>query len=127
MDRHLKLVHDAFELRSDVRSMFGVCEDEAVKLVASGRRPELIDRIYASFAAYKDMHDVVIVQGTSLGSGKLDAEIAGALGAPAVIACQVGIYKVGGRCLCGSSGRSVQLLTAYTQHHSTHCALCLPA
>jgi BioD-like phosphotransacetylase family protein len=85
----LRLVHDAFELRSDVRSMFGVPEEEAVRLVASGKRPELIDRIYASYAAYKDTHDVVIVQGTSLGSGKLDAEIAGALGAPAIIACQV--------------------------------------
>jgi BioD-like phosphotransacetylase family protein len=89
LDRHLRLVHDAFELRSDVRSMFGVPEEEAVRLVASGKRPELIDRIYASYAAYKDTHDVVIVQGTSLGSGKLDAEIAGALGAPAIIACQV--------------------------------------
>lgn len=89
LDRHLRLVHDAFELRSDVRSMFGVPEDEAVRLVASGRRPELIDRIYAAYAAYKDTHDVVLVQGTSLGSGKLDAEIAGALNAPAIIACQV--------------------------------------
>jgi hypothetical protein len=89
LDRHLRLVHDAFELRSDVKAMFGVPEDEAVRLVASGKRAELIDRIYASYAAYKDMHDVVLVQGTSLGSGKLDAEIAGALNAPAIIACQV--------------------------------------
>lgn len=89
LDRHLRLVHDAFELRSDVKAMFGVPEDEAVRLVASGKRAELIDRIYASYAAYKDMHDVVLVQGTSLGSGKLDAEIVGALNAPAIIACQV--------------------------------------
>lgn len=90
LDRHLRLVRDAFQLRSDVRSMFGVPHDEAVKLVTSGRRPELIDRIYAAYAAYKDAHDIVIVQGTSLGTGKLDAEIAGALNAPAIIACQVG-------------------------------------
>jgi len=90
LDRHLRLVHDAFQLRSDVRSMIGVPHDEAVKLVTSGRRPELIDRIYAAYAAYKDAHDIVIVQGTSLGTGKLDAEIAGALNAPAIIACQVG-------------------------------------
>lgn len=94
LDKHLRLVHDTFELRSDVKSMFGVAEDEAVRLVASGKRAELIDRIYASYMAYKDSHDVVLVQGTSLGSGKLDAEIAGALNAPAIIACQV---KVGGR------------------------------
>lgn len=89
LDRHLRLVHDAFELHSDVKSMFGVAEDEAVRLLASGKRSELIDRIYASYAAYKDMHDVVLVQGSSIGSGKLDAEIAGAINAPAIIACQV--------------------------------------
>jgi BioD-like phosphotransacetylase family protein len=73
--------------------MFGVAEDDAVKLLASGKRAELIDRIYASYAAYKDMHDVVLVQGTSIGSGKLDAEIAGALNAPTIIACQVGTCR----------------------------------
>jgi BioD-like phosphotransacetylase family protein len=91
LDRHLRLVHDAFELCSDVKTMFGVAEDEAVKLLAMGKRAELIDRIYASYAAYKDMHDVVLVQGTSIGTGKLDAEIAGVLNAPAIIACQVRI------------------------------------
>lgn len=95
LDKHLRLVHDAFELRSDVRSMFGVAEDEAVRLVASGKRAELIDRIYASYMSYKDSHDVVLVQGTSLGSGKLDAEIAGALNAPAIIACQAKDLPIG--------------------------------
>lgn len=110
MDRHLRLVHDAFQLRSDIRSMFGVTEDEAVRLLASGHRSDLIDRIYASYAAYKDMHDVVIVQGTMLGTGKLDAEIAGALNAPAIIAAQVGVRtrqgegegEEGGRAITGS-------------------------
>lgn len=88
-DRHLQLMRDAFELRSDLRSMSGVPEDEAVKLMASGKRAELMDRIFASFTAYKDMHDVVIVQGATLGSGRLDAEIAGVLNTPTIIACQV--------------------------------------
>lgn len=95
LDRHLRLVHDAFELCSDVKTMFGVAEDEAVKLLAMGKRAELIDRIYASYAAYKDMHDVVLVQGTSIGTGKLDAEIAGVLNAPAIIACQAKDLPIG--------------------------------
>lgn len=84
----MRLIHDAFELKYDVKSMMGVPEDEAVRLLAAGKRAELLDRIYASFATYRDMHDMVIVHGTSLGSGKLDAEIASAISTPAVITCQ---------------------------------------
>lgn len=88
IDRHLRVVHDAFDLRYDLRAMVGVPEEEAVKLIAANKRPELLDRIYAAFMAYKDVHDMVVVHGTSLGSGKLDAEIASALAAPAIIGVQ---------------------------------------
>lgn len=88
MDRHLKLVHDTFELKYNVKQMMGVPEEEAVRLVAAGQRAELLDRVYASFTAYKEMHDMVIVHGTGVGSGKLDAEIASAISSPAIITCQ---------------------------------------
>ncbi|KAF8061400.1 pta [Scenedesmus sp. PABB004] len=88
LDRHLRLVHDTFELKYETRLMQGVAEEEAVRLVAAGRRGELLDRIYASFVAYKEMHDMVIVHGTAIGSGKLDAEIASALESPALITAQ---------------------------------------
>ncbi|KAF6251911.1 phosphate acetyltransferase [Scenedesmus sp. NREL 46B-D3] len=88
IDRHLKLIHDTFELKYDVKQMMGVPEEEAVRLVAAGQRSELLDRVYASFAAYKEMHDMVIVHGSGVGSGKLDAEIANAISSPAIITCQ---------------------------------------
>jgi BioD-like phosphotransacetylase family protein len=88
LDAFLRLVHDAFGLTYDARTMVGVPEDEAVQLVAAGRRAELLDRVYASFAAYRDLHDLVIVHGTSIGGGKLDAEIAAALAAPTILTCQ---------------------------------------
>jgi hypothetical protein len=47
--------------------MMGVPEEEAVRLVAAGQRAELLDRVYASFAAYREMHDMVIVHGTGVG------------------------------------------------------------
>jgi hypothetical protein len=50
--------------------MMGVPEEEAVRLVAAGQRAELLDRVYASFAAYKEMHDMVIVHGTAIGEGQ---------------------------------------------------------
>eukprot|EP00878_Enallax_costatus_P009319 GHUV01009739.1.p1 GENE.GHUV01009739.1~~GHUV01009739.1.p1 ORF type:complete len:586 (+),score=159.89 GHUV01009739.1:322-2079(+) len=88
MDNQLRLIHDAFELKYDLKSMFCVSEDEAVREVAAGKRGDLVDRIYAAFQGYKEMHDMVIVHGTSVGSGRFDAEIASAIAAPAVIACQ---------------------------------------
>jgi hypothetical protein len=47
--------------------MMGVPEEEAVRLVAAGQRAELLDRVYASFAAFREMHDMVIVHGTAIG------------------------------------------------------------
>lgn len=88
IDRQLRLIHDAFEFKYDVKSMMGVSEEEAVRDVAAGKRADLTDRIYAAFQGYREMHDMVIVHGTSVGSGKLDAEIASAISSPAVIACQ---------------------------------------
>eukprot|EP00882_Tetradesmus_deserticola_P027312 GHRQ01030204.1.p1 GENE.GHRQ01030204.1~~GHRQ01030204.1.p1 ORF type:complete len:190 (+),score=57.14 GHRQ01030204.1:123-692(+) len=67
MDRHLRLVHDTFEPKYDVKQMMGVPEEEAVRLVAAGQRAELLDRVYAAFAAFREMHDMVIVHGTSVG------------------------------------------------------------
>lgn len=88
IDNQLRLIHDAFELKYDLKSMFCVSEDEAVREVAAGKRGDLVDRIYAAFQGYKDMHDMVIIPGTSVGSGRFDAEIASAIAAPALIACQ---------------------------------------
>lgn len=86
LDGQLRLVHDAFELKYDIRTMMGVPEDEAVHLVAAGKKGELLDRIYSAYVAYKEAHDAVLVHGVGIGSGKLDAEVAAALGAPAIIA-----------------------------------------
>jgi hypothetical protein len=47
--------------------MMGVPEEEAVRLIAAGQRSELLDRVYASFTAYREMHDMVIVHGTAVG------------------------------------------------------------
>ena len=34
-------------------NMFGVLEDEAARLVAGGKVPDLMDRIYAAYAKYR--------------------------------------------------------------------------
>eukprot|EP00775_Hariotina_reticulata_P002838 gene2838-3131_t len=88
LDKQLRLIHDAFELKYDIRSMMGVPEEEAVKLVTSGKRAELLDKIFAAYTSYKEMHDVVLVHGVALGAGRLDADVASAINAPAILTCQ---------------------------------------
>jgi BioD-like phosphotransacetylase family protein len=88
LDKQLRLVHDAFELKYDMKAMMGVPEEEAVKLLTSGKKAELLDRIFASYTSYKEMHDVVLVHGLGLGTGRLDADVASAINAPAIITCR---------------------------------------
>jgi hypothetical protein len=44
--------------------------------------PPCTSQIYSSFASYRENHDLVVVEGPSLGGGEVDAQIAAALSAP---------------------------------------------
>jgi BioD-like phosphotransacetylase family protein len=85
VDAQLRLVHGAFEQKQDIRSMFGVPADEATRMIAAGKTADMMDQIYSAYAAYKDMNDVVVVQGTDVGAEDMDSQIAAALGTPAII------------------------------------------
>jgi len=90
VDQHLRLIHDVFDLKHDVRQMVGLPEDEATRMIAAGKTADMLDRIYASYAAYKDMHDVVIVQATGVGTEEVEAQLAASLGCPAIITGRMG-------------------------------------
>jgi hypothetical protein len=90
VDQHLRLIHDVFDLKHDVRQMVGLPEDEATRMIAAGKTADMLDRIYASFAAYKSMHDVVIVQGSGVGTEEVEAQLAASLSCPAIITGRMG-------------------------------------
>jgi BioD-like phosphotransacetylase family protein len=87
IDRRAELVAAASDHRAlgDPREMVGVPEEEAALLIASGRTSELLDRIYAAFAAVRDRHDMVVVEGTGVGGSEFEAQVAAALGTPVLL------------------------------------------
>lgn len=88
LDRRAALVAAASDHRAlgDPREMVAVPEEEAALLIASGRTSELLDRIYAAFAAVRDRHDMVVVEGTGVGGSEFEAQVAAALGTPVLLA-----------------------------------------
>lgn len=86
VDKHLQLIHAAFNHRgADLQNMIGATEDEATKAMAAGKLNDLLDKIYGNFAAYKEEHDLVVVEGASIGGSEFDAQIAGALNTPVLL------------------------------------------
>ncbi|KXZ42483.1 hypothetical protein GPECTOR_142g704 [Gonium pectorale] len=79
VDRHTDLIHKVFKMSCDPHKMYGVQETEAARLIASGKTAELLDRIYASYASYKEGHDLVLMEGpgSGLGDTELDAHVSG--------------------------------------------------
>jgi BioD-like phosphotransacetylase family protein len=88
LDRRAQLVAAQSDHRAlgDPRDMVAVAEEEAALMIASGRTSELLDRIYAAYAAMKDRHDMVVVEGTGVGGAEFEAQVAAALGTPVLLA-----------------------------------------
>lgn len=84
VDRHVELIHQAFDWKFDVKNMMGVSEEEATRAISLGKGNDVLDKIYAKYAAYKEQHDVVVIEGTKLG-GDMDAQISAALNAPVLL------------------------------------------
>ncbi|KAK9820016.1 hypothetical protein WJX72_005170 [[Myrmecia] bisecta] len=88
--RHVELLHEAFGLAEPMSRMVGVRGYEAVQLLASGRQDELMDRIFDAYESYKELHELVILEGVSTGSlgrttADLDAKIASVLNTPVLM------------------------------------------
>jgi len=86
-DPRAELVAAASDHRAlgDPRLMVAVPEEEAARLMASGRASELLDRIYSAFAAARLRHDVVVVEGTGVGGSEFEAQVCAALGTPVLL------------------------------------------
>eukprot|EP01025_Chloroclados_australasicus_P044491 TRINITY_DN4825_c0_g2_i1.p1 TRINITY_DN4825_c0_g2~~TRINITY_DN4825_c0_g2_i1.p1 ORF type:complete len:785 (-),score=113.95 TRINITY_DN4825_c0_g2_i1:507-2861(-) len=86
IDRHVALMNAAFKLKGSAESMQGVTLEEGRSLIAQGKTDQLLDVIYSRFAAYKEDHELVILEGNPLVGGKeLDARISEALGSPVLL------------------------------------------
>jgi BioD-like phosphotransacetylase family protein len=61
------MVHSAFALKDDPRTMYAVTRKEAVGLLAQDKGDELLDRIYTAYEEYSEKHDLVVIEGTHEG------------------------------------------------------------
>ncbi|KAI8473674.1 MAG: phosphate acetyltransferase [Monoraphidium minutum] len=86
VDRHLRLIRSVYEMKGDASQMVGQLEDEAARLIAGGKTADLLDRMYANYAKYKESKDLVLVTSPPMVGEQLDAQIASALGAPVLLA-----------------------------------------
>mmetsp|Transcript_19762 Transcript_19762/g.42933 ORF Transcript_19762/g.42933 Transcript_19762/m.42933 type:complete len:768 (-) Transcript_19762:957-3260(-) len=87
VDRHVELVYNICELKGDVRNMAGVNHTEAQKMIGSGKLNDLLDKVYAGYASYKDQREFTVVEGPGplLGGTELDAQVAAALSTPVIM------------------------------------------
>ncbi|KAG2450893.1 hypothetical protein HYH02_004725 [Chlamydomonas schloesseri] len=89
VDRHVELMYRVFKMSGDPKRMTGISDAEAALLIANGKQPEVLDRIYAAYMAYKDGAelDLCLVEGPGplMGGTELDAQIAAALNAPVLM------------------------------------------
>jgi BioD-like phosphotransacetylase family protein len=85
----LLISFQVFGLSESVDEMCGVHVDEAMAMLAQGKRDELLDRIVEAFERYKNGKDFVVISGYQLPmeqSHAINALIATVLRAPIVLA-----------------------------------------
>ncbi|KAG2494209.1 hypothetical protein HYH03_007567 [Edaphochlamys debaryana] len=87
IDRHVDLVYKTFNMQGDPGRMTGLQDVEAARLLAAGKQADLLDKIYGQYAAYKEGHDLVLVEGPGpvMGGTELDAMIASTINAPVLM------------------------------------------
>ena len=68
LSRHIELVRAAFDMVGDAAAMSAVSRREVVDLLSQGRSDDLMDNIYSAFAAYRNKHDVVVLEGSHSGA-----------------------------------------------------------
>jgi len=90
-DNHINLVATHFNLKTPYESMYAYTTNQAEKLIAQGRQPELIDGIVRKYNKIKEKHDFVLCEGvTSEGAGAsfefdFNAEVSNNLGCPVLL------------------------------------------
>jgi BioD-like phosphotransacetylase family protein len=89
LPKHVAMLKSAFELPDDPSRMYGVTEEEAQALLASGRTEELMDRVFSKYQEYRKGKDLVILEGATVdGIGnlvELNGRFAAELDAPVLM------------------------------------------
>ncbi|KAL4444345.1 hypothetical protein ABPG75_012082 [Micractinium tetrahymenae] len=89
LPKHVAMLRQAFSLQDDPRRMYGVSEEEAQSLLASGRTEELMDKVFSKYQDYRQGKDMVIVEGPTVdGIGnlvELNGRFAAELDAPVLM------------------------------------------